>query len=223
MLALPRLPAIPSASLVAVVHAALHPLPTTTSTPPLPTVLEAYLGAPCSAPLHRRAIHTGLNGTNDATRVLEVFGGWLEAFRERGETGSGWGLDGVTQGWSEDEKRGAQVGQVVVGKDVSLASVRRMWCAGRTPRSHLRLTAHPTYSTDPGCPSAFTSLLCPGSQPYPTTARHSATPAGLANGTARRSGYHRGVRQARQTGGEAGAREEGQGRCRCCCCRGNGV
>ncbi|KAI5455040.1 hypothetical protein NCC49_002314 [Naganishia albida] len=124
MLALPRLPAIPSASLVAVVHAALHPPPsTTTTTPPLPAVLEAYLGAPCSAPLHRRAIHTGLNGTSDATRVLEVFAGWLEAFRERGETGSGWGLDGVTHGWNEDERKAGQVAQVVVGKDVPLASL----------------------------------------------------------------------------------------------------
>lgn len=120
MLALPRLPAIPSTSLVAVVHAALHP---TTTAPPLPTVLEAYLGAPCSAPMHRRAVHQGLNGTSDATRVLGVFADWLEAFRQRGETGSGWGLDSVTQGWGEEEKKGVQPQQVVVGKDVPLASV----------------------------------------------------------------------------------------------------
>lgn len=123
MLALPRLPAIPSTSLVAVVYAALHP---SSTAPPLPTVLEAYLGAPRSAPLHRRAVYEGLNGTSDATRVLEVFAGWLEAFRQRGETGSGWGLDGVTQGWGEEEKKGAQPQQVVVGKDVPLASVCRL-------------------------------------------------------------------------------------------------
>lgn len=126
MLALPRLPAIPSTSLVAVVHAALHPTPTTTngSAPPaLASVLEAYLCAPCSAPLQRRAIHTGLNGTDDATRVLTVFADWLEAFRERGELGSGWGLDGVTSGWVEEERKGQVTQVVAVGKDVSLASV----------------------------------------------------------------------------------------------------
>jgi hypothetical protein len=126
MLALPRLAAIPSTSLVAVVHAALHPTPTSTGStaPPLTTVLESYLSAPCSAPLHRRAIHTGLNGTDDAARVLTVFADWLEAFRERGEMGSGWGIDAVTGGWGEEERK-VQVGQVVaVGKDVSLASVR---------------------------------------------------------------------------------------------------
>lgn len=125
MLALPRLPAIPSTSLVAVVHAALHPAPTpgVSPTPSLPTVLEAYLGGPCSAPLHRRAIHTGLNGTSDATRVLEVFADWLEAFRERGETGSGWGLEGVTQGWGEEERKNVVQQPVAVGKDVPLASV----------------------------------------------------------------------------------------------------
>ena len=125
MLALPRLPAIPSTSLVAVVHAALHPPPTLSGTAPpsLNTVLEAYICAPCSAPLHRRAVHTGLNGTSDATQVLTVFADWLEAFRERGETGSGWGMDTVTSAWGEEERRAAVAPVIAVGKDVTLASV----------------------------------------------------------------------------------------------------
>ncbi|GHJ88543.1 hypothetical protein NliqN6_4945 [Naganishia liquefaciens] len=125
MLALPRLLAIPSTSLVAVVHAALHPPPTPTGAAPLSlnAVLEAYLCAPCAAPLHRRAIHTGLNGTSDATRVLGVFADWLEAFRERGETDSGWGMDTVTNGWGEDDRRAPVAPVVAVGKDVPLASL----------------------------------------------------------------------------------------------------
>ena len=157
MLALPRLLAIPSTSLVAVVHAALHPPPTPTGAAPpsLNAVLEAYLCAPCAAPLHRRAIHTGLNGTSDATRVLGVFADWLEAFRERGETDSGWGMDTVTNGWGEDDRRAPVAPVVAVGKDVPLASVSdtRETCADSLLIGLFQLIQHTQLFLDAHLPS----------------------------------------------------------------------
>lgn len=164
MLALPRLPAIPSASLVAVVRAALHPLPTPAGAAPpsLNTVLEAYLCAPCSAPLHRRAIHIGLDGTSDATRVLTVFADWLEAFRERGETGSGWGIDAVTSAWGEEERRAAPAPVIAAGKDITLASVGELRKYMPIHFADQPFLAHPTHPTLPRRASACATVLLAG-------------------------------------------------------------
>lgn len=125
MLALPRLPAVPSASLVATLHAILHNDTSSaiSNAPILSKFLESYTRAPCSAALHRRALHTGLS-TADACAVLEVYCGWLEVVREQQE-GKGW-CDGLTSTWGVGEAEKKAVPPVMAMKDVPLSSVRSL-------------------------------------------------------------------------------------------------
>ncbi|KAJ9124164.1 hypothetical protein QFC22_000961 [Naganishia vaughanmartiniae] len=120
MLALPRLPAVPSASLVAALSDILHKDAATKSAPTLAKFLEAYTRAPCSAALHRRALHTGLSAA-DACAVLDVFCGWLESVKEQQESG-GW-CDGLTSTWVAGEAEKKVVPPVMVMKDVPVSSV----------------------------------------------------------------------------------------------------
>ncbi|KAJ9106204.1 hypothetical protein QFC21_001348 [Naganishia friedmannii] len=123
MLALPRLPAVPSASLVAALHAVLHQevsLTPASAALTLAKFLESYTRAPCSAALHRRALHTGLSPA-DACAVLEVFCGWLELVKEQQESG-GW-CDGLTSTWGVAEGEKKVVPPVMVMKDVPVSSV----------------------------------------------------------------------------------------------------
>lgn len=82
MIALPILPTLPSAALVTLLHAAVHPsLQTQTHIPTLETVLKAIMALPVPGPSYRHELQRGLS-VEDATSILGVMVEFAEMWVE---------------------------------------------------------------------------------------------------------------------------------------------